>query len=141
MLLVSAVGLILPTVSAAQDLAVAAAGVGDSAEPVVSLNLARVKRGLALLREREGSGSLLRLEYRLSVYGVAPEIELLQGFDTQHGAVPFGGPTHAVRVAVDRRSGQPRGFCHADFIDMWEPKEFKAPTIPLMPLLRWTFGR
>ena len=123
MLLVSAVGLILPTVSAAQDLAVATAGVEDSAEPVVSLNLARVKRGLALLREREGSGSLLRLEYRLSVYGVAPEIELLQGFDTQHGAVPFGGPTHA------------------DFIDMWEPKEFKAPTIPLMPLLRWTFGR
>lgn len=23
-----------------------------------------------------------------------------------------------VRVAVDRRSGQPRGFCHADFIDI-----------------------
>jgi nucleolin len=23
-----------------------------------------------------------------------------------------------VRVAVDRRSGQPRGFCHADFIDV-----------------------
>jgi hypothetical protein len=123
MLLVSAVGLILPAVSAAQDLAVAAAGVGDSAEPVVSLNLARVKRGLALLQEREGAGSLLRLEYRLSVYGVAPKIELLQGFDIQHGAVPFGGPTHA------------------DFMNMWEPKEFKAPTIPLMPLLRWTFGR
>ena len=80
---------------------------------------ARAVHGVVL----RGSGSLLRLEYRLSVYGVAPEIELLQGFDTQHGAVPFGGPTHA------------------DFIDMWEPKEFKAPTIPLMPLLRWTFGR
>jgi nucleolin len=23
-----------------------------------------------------------------------------------------------VRVAIDRRSGQPRGFAHADFIDM-----------------------
>jgi hypothetical protein len=123
LLLVSAVGLILPAVSAAQDLAVADAGVGDSAEPVVSLNLARVKHRLALSRAREDTGSLLRLEYRLSVFGVAPEIELLQGFDTQYGAVPFGGPTHA------------------DFRDLWEPKEFRAPTIPLMPILRWTFGR
>ena len=123
LLLVSAVGLILPAASAAQDLAVAAAGVGDSAEPVVALNLTRVKHRLALLREREGPGSLFRLDYRLSVFGVAPKIELLQRFDTQYGAVPFGGPTHA------------------DFIDMWEPKEFRAPTIPLMPVLRWTFGR
>lgn len=32
-----------------------------------------------------------------------------------------------VRVAVDRRSGQPRGFCHADFIDT--PSATKAKEI------------
>ena len=31
-----------------------------------------------------------------------------------------------VRVAIDRRSGQPRGFAHADFIDVKSAEEAKA---------------
>jgi RNA recognition motif-containing protein len=30
-----------------------------------------------------------------------------------------------VRVAIDRRSGQPRGFAHADFIDMESAQKAK----------------
>ena len=32
-----------------------------------------------------------------------------------------------VRVAIDRRSGQPRGFAHADFVDI--PSATKAKTV------------
>ena len=31
-----------------------------------------------------------------------------------------------VRVAIDRRSGQPRGFAHADFIDVASAEKAKA---------------
>lgn len=31
-----------------------------------------------------------------------------------------------VRVAIDRRSGQPRGFAHADFIDIESAEKAKA---------------
>lgn len=31
-----------------------------------------------------------------------------------------------VRVAIDRRSGQPRGFAHADFIDVAAAEKAKA---------------
>jgi RNA recognition motif-containing protein len=31
-----------------------------------------------------------------------------------------------VRVAVDRRSGQPRGFCHADFLDVASAEKAKG---------------
>jgi RNA recognition motif-containing protein len=30
-----------------------------------------------------------------------------------------------VRVAIDRRSGQPRGFAHADFVDIASAEEAK----------------
>ena len=126
LLLVPALALVLPAVSAAQDVDVAAsADVDDlkAPEPAMAFNLGRVRHRLALSLAREESGSLLHLEYQLSVYGVAPPIEFLQGFDVNHGAVPFGGPTHT------------------DFQDFWTPREFRAPAVPLMPLIRWTFGR
>ena len=118
--LVAAV-MLLPADSAAQKLDETATGTLDG--PTVALNLGRIKYHLALSQVREESASLLRLEYRLSVYGVAPPIEFLEGFDTQYGAVPFGAPTHA------------------DFLNLWTPREFRAPTVPLMPLIRWTFGQ
>lgn len=31
-----------------------------------------------------------------------------------------------VRVAIDRRTGQPRGFAHADFIDVESAQQAKA---------------
>jgi len=120
--LVAALVLVLPADSVAQQGDETATGtVADG--PTVALNLGRIKHRLALSQAREESGSPLRLEYRLSVYGVAPPIELLRGFDTQNGAVPFGAPTHD------------------DFLHHWIPREFRTPAFPLFPLLGWSFGR
>ena len=124
--IVAGLALALPAVSAAQDgVNAASAGIEDTAsdEPSVALNLDRIKYGLARAQADDDPITGLRLSYRLSVFGVAPPIDFLQGFDTHYGGVPFGSPTHA------------------DFQDLWTPKEFRAPTVPLMPLIRWTFGR
>lgn len=118
--------LALPGASAAQDgVSPTSSTVEDTAsnETVATLNLARIKYRLAQAQAQDQSIEGLRLEYQLSVFGVAPAIEFLQGFDIEYGGVPFGAPTHA------------------DFVDRWTPREFRAPTVPLMPLIRWTFGR
>ena len=120
--LVAALVLVLPADSVAQQGDETAAGTVEVG-PTVALNLGRIKHQLALSQAREESDSPLRLEYRLSVYGVAPPLELLRGFDTQNGAVPFGAPTHA------------------DFLNHWIPREFRTPAFPLFPLLGWSFGR
>lgn len=68
--LVAALVLVLPADSAAQG---DETGTGTAADgPTVALNLGRIKHQLALSQAREESGSPLRLEYRLSVFGVAP---------------------------------------------------------------------
>jgi hypothetical protein len=118
---VAALVFVLPANSAAQGDDTGTGTVADG--PTIVLNLGRIKHQLALSQAREESDSPLRLEYRLSVYGVAPPIELLRGFDTQNGAVPFGAPTHA------------------DFLNHWIPREFRTPAFPLFPLLGWSFGR
>ena len=84
------------------------------------INLDRLRRRLEAL-PAEGVDSFLRLEYRLSVYAKAPEINPLEGFDTRNGEVPYGLPTHR------------------DLQNSWTPEGFNTPTIPLTPLLRWTW--
>ncbi|MDA1094128.1 MAG: hypothetical protein O3A25_12790 [Acidobacteria bacterium] len=124
--LVAALTLGLPAVSNAQDSVVRVSTLTDDAapdEPSVALNLSRIRYQLARVQATEASISGLRFEYQLSVFGVAPPIEILRGFDTRYGGIPFGSPTHA------------------DFENLWVPREFRAPTVPLMPLIRWTFGR
>lgn len=90
------------------------------AQEEVRINLDRLRRRLEAL-PAEGVDSFLRLEYRLSVYAKAPEINPLEGFDTRNGEVPYGLPTHR------------------DLQNSWTPEGFNTPTIPLTPLLRWTW--
>ena len=90
------------------------------AQEEVRINLDRLRRRLEAL-PAEGVDSFLRLEYRLSVYAKAPEIDPLEGFDTRNGEVPYGLPTHR------------------DLQNSWTPEGFSAPAIPLTPLLRWTW--
>lgn len=120
--LVAILPLVMPVDSEAQQVDTPASGMADDG-PTLALNLGRIKHHLALSEAREESDSLLRLEYRLSVYAEAPPIELLNGFDTRNGAVPFGAPTHQ------------------DFLNHWVPREFRMPAFPLVPILGWTFGR
>ena len=86
------------------------------------VNLERVKRKLASLPATDDTRSLLDLSYYLEVYGRAPRLNLLEGFDIHSGPVPFGGATHA------------------DLRALWTPKEFSTPAAVSIPL-GWIFKR
>ena len=108
----------LAQVAAAQD-------VDGAPLPAIRLavNLERVKRKLAALPASEDGRSILDLNYYLEVYGRAPRLDLLEGFDTHIGPVPFGGPSHA------------------DLRDLWTPKEFSSPVADLGSLFGWLLKR
>ena len=102
----------------------AAQEVDGSRPPAVriAVNLERVKRKLAALPALDNERSLLKLSYYLDVYGRAPRLNLLEGFDVLAGPAPFGGPTHA------------------DMRALWTPEEFSSPAIVSIPL-GWIFKR
>ena len=121
--IVSVLGVVLlsplaPVHAAAQD-------VDGAARPAlrVPVNLERVKRKLAALPVSDGGRSILDLNYYLEVYGRAPRLDLLEGFDTRIGPVPFGGPSHA------------------DLRDLWTPREFSSPVADLGSLFDWLSNR
>ena len=107
-----------PVSAAAQD-------VDRAPQPAVrlSVNLERVKRKLAALPANDDERSLLALNYYLEVYGRAPRIDLLEGFDTHIGPAPFGGPTHD------------------DMRALWTPQEFSSPVADLGSLFNWLSTR
>ena len=94
-------------------------------EPVaiVSVNFERVKRKLAALPSPNAERSLLELSYYVEVYGRAPGIKMLEGFDTTFGPVNFGPPTHAA------------------LLDLWTPEEFSSPAMDLGSLFGWFHKR
>ena len=106
-----------PTSVAAQDLDPAPLPTEE-----IQVNIARVKERLEAQPD-DGAGVLLRLEYQLLVYGDLLEINPFEGFDVRHGPVPYGVPTHQ------------------ELLNSMTPGELRSETIPLIPLLRWTFGR
>ena len=77
------------------------------AQEEVHINLDRIRQRLEALPV-EGVDSFLRLEYRLSVYAKAPEINPLEGFDARNGEVPYGLPT----CNLQRCSGK-LSFCES----------------------------
>lgn len=89
----------------------------------VSVNVERVKRKLAALPASDAERSLLDLDYYLEVFGRAPRLDPLEGFDINIGPVPFGGPSHA------------------DLQDLWTPREFRAPVADLGSLFDWLLKR
>ena len=64
----------------------------DAIELPVSLE--RIKRRLAELPETTEGRNLLRLSYYIEVYGRAPAIKVVDGFDLHTGPIPYGSPTH-----------------------------------------------
>ncbi len=87
------------------------------------LNVQRIKRDLAASADREEHVGL-NLRYFLNVYGEAPAIRLfLEGENLKDGPVPYGAPTHQ------------------EFLDLWTPKEFRAPVMDLTSFMRWLANR
>ena len=89
----------------------------------VPVNLERVKRKLAALPASDDERSLLDLSYYLEVYGRTPRLNLLAGFDSHTGPVPFGAPSHA------------------DMQALWTPQAFSAPVANLSSLFDWLLKR
>jgi len=108
----------------AQDADPASAPAADSQIDATKLgvSLERIRRGLRVTDSREKelqSGTALRLEFQVQVYGMAPKIEVLKGVDLFNGPVPGSAPTHR------------------QFIDHVTPQIYRTPGVPLSAAVFW----
>ncbi len=88
----------------------------------LGVSLERIRRGLRVTESREKqqqAGAVLRLEFQVQVYGMAPKIEVLKGVDLFNGPVPGSAPTHR------------------QFIEFVTPQIYRTPAMPLSALAGW----
>ena len=86
----------------------------------LGVSLSRIKKGLRTLETRdERSGSPLRLEFQVRVYGTAPRIDVLGGVDLMYGDSPGSAPTHR------------------QIIEFVTPVIYRTPVMPLSALGGW----
>jgi hypothetical protein len=82
----------------------------------MGVDLGRIKRELAQAQAQDAEPSdPLRLKFVVEVVGVAPKIDLFEGFSVE-GAVPYGPPTHQ------------------EVLDQLTPQEYRSPVIPFYSL-------
>lgn len=81
----------------AQDGTTASSEVLDAEE--LGVSLARIQRRLERLPD-ERDPTVLRLDFYVQVYGRAPELNLLEGFDVHNSPIPYGVPMHKEMMAV-----------------------------------------
>lgn len=65
----------------------------DAVELPVSLE--RIRSELDRLPPAKSEQDVLRLNFYVRVYGRAPDVDILEGYDLHNGPVPYGTPTHA----------------------------------------------
>ena len=94
----------------------------DAAKLGVSMN--RIRQGLRVTESRQSASSTpLKLEYQIQVFGAAPRIDILQGFNISQGApLSYGAPTHT------------------DFVNQWTPLAYRSPPVPLSSIAVWALG-
>ena len=102
-----------PTASITPDQPVDASKLGVS--------IGRIKKGLRMTESRQAASSTpLKLEYQVQVFGAAPRIDILQGFNIGQGApLSYGAPTHN------------------DFVTQWTPQAYRSPPASLSSLAGW----
>jgi hypothetical protein len=110
------VSLALPQVALAQQQSPADQPPVDASKLGVSLD--RIRGGLRQAEAAEASGTALRLDYRVEVFGTAPKIDFLAGFPLT-GPVPGSAPTHR------------------EVVDFLTPQQFKSPVVPIYGLAIW----
>ena len=90
----------------------------------LGVSIGRIKKGLRLTESRQTASSTpLKLEYQIQVFGAAPRIDILQGFNISPGApLSYGAPTHN------------------DFINQWTPQAYRSPPVPLSSIAFWALG-
>lgn len=106
--LLIAVMVTIPTGAFAQD--------GQAVDPSkMGVDLSRIKRELVQAQQADSSDDPLRLQFNVQVVGIAPRIDVLEGF-SMDGAVPYGPPTHR------------------EVLNVLTPQEFRSPVIPFYSL-------
>jgi hypothetical protein len=86
----------------------------------LGVSLERIQKGLRIAEAREQSKTDgLRLEYTVQVFGTAPRIDVLSGFDLFNGIVPDSAPTHR------------------EFINQVTPQIYRTPTMPVSMFAVW----
>ena len=87
----------------------------------MGVSISKIQRGLFVASERDKSKADggIRLEFNVQVYGTAPKIEVLKGYDLYNGAVPGTAPTHN------------------QMIEFWTPPIYRTPTMPVSALAFW----
>jgi hypothetical protein len=81
----------------------------------LGVDLSRIKRELVQAEESESSDSPLRLRFTVQVLGIAPKVDILEGFKLS-GPIPYGAPTHQ------------------EFLEVVTPQEYRAPVVPIFGL-------
>jgi hypothetical protein len=110
----------------AQDAEPAAGAANTIDATKLGVSLERIQRGLRLTEAREKqreAGNSLRLEFQVQVYGMAPKIEVLKGYDLFNGPVPGSAPTHR------------------QFIDFVTPQIYRTPGLPISALAGWAVAQ
>ena len=80
----------------------------------LGVSLERIQKGLRIAETREQSkADGLRLEFNVQVYGTAPRIDVLSGFDLFNGIVPDSAPTHR------------------EYLEQVTPAMYRLPGVPL----------
>jgi hypothetical protein len=82
------------------------------------VSLKRIKRGLQEA-ESQPPANHLRLSYYVAVVGESKPIDILKGFDTRNGAVPFSAPSHQ------------------ELFEHVTPREFRAPPADILGAAVW----
>lgn len=93
----------------------------DDLDPTkMGVSIERIQKGLRIAESTEQrSGSALRLNFQIQVYGQAPKIDVLKDVDLLNGPVPGSAPSHR------------------DIVEFLTPQMFRAPVMPISALLGW----
>ena len=94
----------------------------------LGVSLDRIQKGLRIAEAKEQSKEDgLRLEFNVQVFGSAPRIDVLSGFDLFSGTVPDSAPTHR------------------EFIEQVTPQIYRSPTMPVSAFAayaaKWIFDK
>jgi hypothetical protein len=81
----------------------------------LGVDLSRIRRELTEPASDESSDSPLRLRFNVQVIGVAPKVDVMQGFPVD-GPIPYGAPTHQ------------------EFLSVVTPKEYRGGVFPIYSL-------
>ncbi len=86
----------------------------------LGVSLPRIRKGLRTTESQEKqSGTGLRLEFRVQVFGQAPRIDILKDVDVLNGDAPNSAPTHR------------------QIIEFLTPQIYRTPVMPLSVLAGW----